>query len=108
MSSDDSDGRRAEQSEGAAGPPGEDAPEPFEDEDEPRITLDRYFSRRRPSPRMGWAQVVSMIAMLVGLLLIVFYKDQCGGLVGRFMNQVAPGEQSTSTPSPPVRYQLDE
>lgn len=60
------------------------------EEYEPRITLDRYLSRRRPAPQMGWSQVVSLLVMLVGLLLILFYKDQCGESVSRFVDEMNP------------------
>ncbi|MBW2731393.1 MAG: hypothetical protein JRH20_03310, partial [Deltaproteobacteria bacterium] len=39
-------------------------------EKEPRITLDRYYSRRRPAIRSGWTHIVSLVAMLVALVMI--------------------------------------
>lgn len=76
---------------------GEDAPPP--------ITLDRYLSRRRPPVRMGWAQALSMLAMLAGLILILVYKDGCGARVSGLMHTVAPGAPE-DRPAAAVRYQL--
>jgi len=78
------------------------------DEDvEPRITLDRYLSKRRPQPKGGWMHIASLVAMLVGLIMIMMYKEQCGRHVSQiFGTQSVPGSTGNTRKSTPVRYQL--
>lgn len=92
---------------GVPADPPEVAADGLQDSDEvPRtITLDRYLSRRRPPVRMGWPQALSMLAMLVGLIMILVYKDGCGTRVSGLMNAVAPSPAEDKS-APAVRYVL--
>ncbi|MBW2733595.1 MAG: hypothetical protein JRH20_14500, partial [Deltaproteobacteria bacterium] len=69
---------------------------------EPRITLDRYYSRRRPAIRSGWTHIVSLVAMLVALVMIMIYKDRCGHQVSELMGTVKTSDGG----GVPVRYEL--
>jgi hypothetical protein len=75
--------------------PGTDDPSVGDDEadqaDEypPDITLDRYLSKRRPAPRMGWMQIISLVAMLGALIMILMYKESCGQHVSQVMGSMA-------------------
>lgn len=64
----------------------------------PRITLDRYLSRRR-SPRSGIPQLVAAAVMLVTLVLLVLYKDRCGAAVSGLMGEIAPPAEKAGTPA---------
>ena len=77
-----------------------------EDEGNSPITLDRYLSKRRPPVRAAWPQMFSLLAMLVGLLAIMFFKDSCGRQAAQIVGQVAPATQPSSSPTVTVRYQL--
>lgn len=64
------------------------------------ITLDRYLSKRRPAPHMGWPHIVTMLAMLVALIMILAYKESCGDAVSRFMSGMGvTGHIDADTPS---------
>lgn len=73
----------------------------------PVITLDRYLSRRRPSVRLGWAQMTSMIAMVVALLMILMFKDQCGYATSGLFHTVAPAPNQ-SRDEIPVQYRTNQ
>lgn len=79
------EGPREDADEGPAGP----------------ITLDRYLSNRRPVVRMGWAHLASLLAMLVGLLLIVFYRHSCARAISQTIGIVAPGPAKKAEPGTP-------
>ncbi len=96
-----------DEGEVAGGGEGEGAFDPEmwpEESSEPQITLDRYLSKRHPAPRMGWAQISSMVIMLVGLILIMVYKDSCGRQVSQVMG--AMNTADAGLPGVPVRVRL--
>lgn len=85
----------------AADRPEQDGPKGSEPEgQESKITLDRYMSRRRPPARSNWAQIVSMIAMLAGLVMIFMYKDRCGVAASSFFGGAQQEtQQAPKTPA---------
>lgn len=57
------------------------------------ITLDRYFSQRRRQPsRAAWAQILTLLAMLIALAVVMIYKDRIGRGMARFIGSVSPSE----------------
>lgn len=97
----DREGRDPEQDSGIE-PPDPDAM--HEDGDEPpRITLDRYLSKRRAPPRSGISQLIAAVVMLVTLVMIILYKDRCGQVVSGVM-----GELDTKQQDRPVRIEVKE
>lgn len=94
------DGQAADDSQGQAGskdsqePSEQEAIEAFDPNDygeggSPQITLDRYLSKRRPVVRLGWVQIISLVAMLGALILIMVYKESCGRQVSQLFGGVA-------------------
>ncbi|PID38532.1 MAG: hypothetical protein CSA65_04850 [Proteobacteria bacterium] len=75
------------------------------------ITLDRYLSKRRPAPRMGWMQIISLLAMLGALIMIMVYKESCGQQISQLMGSMSDpvdgkGKQTSprqKLPGVPVR-----
>jgi hypothetical protein len=80
----------------------EDSDEETEEE-QPRITLDRYLSKRHPPARSSISTLVAAALMLVTLILIVIYKDRCGSAVSNLMGDLKSQETSTT---PPVRVEI--
>lgn len=83
----------------------QDREEPEEEEaDAPRITLDRYLSKRRTKSGATWSSLVVMFLMLVTLVLLIIYKDKCGEAVSSMMGdfEAQPGENER----PPVKIKL--
>jgi hypothetical protein len=74
-----------------------------DDQGRPRITLDRYLSKRR-APSHSWPHLVSMVLMLVTLVLIIIYKDRCGDMVSGLMGDLEPAQRD---PPPAVKIQLE-
>ena len=66
------------------------------EEEQPKITLDRYLSRRRPPLRSTWSQVASLVLMLIALIMIFAYKNRCGLAVADFFG----GGAEQSDPGP--------
>jgi hypothetical protein len=89
--------------EAGSGPDGDSAA--TGEDEKPRITLDRYLSRRRPQQKAGWMQIVTIVIMLVALLLIIIYKDHCGSAVSGMMEGLRPPPSEESA-RPPVRYEV--
>lgn len=75
-----------------------------QDAEEPQITLDHYYSRRRPPIKSGWTHIVSLIAMLAALVMIMIYKDRCGQQVSELMGTMGPADAGGA----PATYQLPE
>ena len=75
-----------------------------EEGDAPRITLDRYLSKRRTKSSSTWSSLVAMFLMLVTLVLLIIYKDKCGEAVSSMMGdfEAQPGE----TERPPVKIKI--
>jgi hypothetical protein len=90
---------RAEQSDQEQPPAPADRVE-AEEEERPRITLDRYMSGRRRT-RTGWAQLIALSFMLLTLILLLVYKDRCGNAVSGFLFMGNPDAGRT------VRIKLD-
>lgn len=65
---------------GAATPsdPARPAPTDSAPDGQPGINLDLYFSTRRRPRSPSWPYLVCAVLMLVVLLAIVAYQDQCG------------------------------
>ncbi|MCK5800925.1 MAG: hypothetical protein KAI47_27245 [Deltaproteobacteria bacterium] len=97
-------GDEGEAADGGEGEGGGDLETWPEDSSEPQISLDRYLSKRHSAPRMGWAQIFSMVMMLVGLILIMVYKDSCGRQVSEVMG--AMNTADAGLPGVPVRVRL--
>ncbi|MCC6749644.1 MAG: hypothetical protein IT371_18405 [Deltaproteobacteria bacterium] len=81
---------------GNGGPPRE-----VEDEEQgeplPPITLDRHLHRRRGS-RVAWAQLFTLLMMLVALVLLVVYKERCTQMVTDFVTTMSGGAGAGSGP----------
>ena len=88
------------ESEGAEGEEGE------EGEGRPKITLDRYLSKRRNPSKSSLTHIVAMIVMLIMLVLVIVYKDRCGNMVSGVMGDMAP--PSGEEVRPPVRLELQQ
>jgi hypothetical protein len=74
-----------------------------DDQGHPRITLDRYLSKRR-APSRSWPHLISMVLMLITLVLIIIYKDRCGDMVSGLMGDLEPAQ---GDPQPAVKIQLE-
>lgn len=86
MSEEDREGKDPEN---GTDEPGDPDLAPDEEGDEPpRITLDRYLSKRRAPPRSGIPQLVAAVVMLITLVMIVLYKDRCGQAVSGVMGEM--------------------
>lgn len=88
-------------------PPGDPDVAPLdEDGDEPpRITLDRYLSKRRAPPRSGISQLIAAVVMLITLVMIILYKDRCGQVVSGVMGELdTPAKKHDR----PVRFEVKE
>lgn len=72
------------------------SPSPSDDDGAPGITLDRYFSRRRP-PRSIWGHIVALIGMIVALVLLIAFKDRCSVGVSQMVEQL-------TQPPPPASH----
>ena len=64
-------------------------------EQPPRISLDRYMSRRRPPLKSPAMQIFSLLMMLTALIMIFAFKNRCGLAVADFFG----GTQQTSQPA---------
>jgi hypothetical protein len=71
-------------------------------EERPKITLDRYLSKRRNSPKSGLSHIVAMVLMLITLVLVIMYKDRCGDMVSGVMGDIDPQEKAR----PSVRFKI--
>lgn len=69
-------------------------------EERPKITLDRYLSKRR-TPKSGLSHIVAMVLMLITLVLVIMYKDRCGNMVSGVMGDIDPQEKR-----PSVRFKI--
>lgn len=74
-----------------------------DDQGRPKITLDRYLSKRR-APSHSWPHLISMLLMLITLVLIIVYKDRCGDMVSGVMGDLEPAQ---GDPNPAVKIQLE-
>ena len=74
-----------------------------EEETPPRITLDRYLSKRRAPPRSGIYQIIAAVAMALTLVMVVLYKDRCGEAVSGLIGELDPPAQPAGQP---VRIEL--
>jgi hypothetical protein len=102
---DDNDKKDSEEKPTTEPQPG-DGPEapPEEDEDDeerPRITLDRYMGQRRRTSPWSWIHLVVLVFMLASLVLLLMYKDRCGRAVSGFIFLGTPDRGA------PVKIKMD-
>jgi hypothetical protein len=71
-------------------------------EERPKITLDRYLSKRRNPPKSGLSHIVAMVLMLITLVLVIIYKDRCGDMVSGVMGDIDPETEKR----PSVRFKI--
>lgn len=60
-----------------------------EDAERPTISLDRYFTQRKPVARVSVTHVITIVLMLGALVMIFSFKNRCGLMVANMFEQVA-------------------